>query len=264
MSRPQSTGLVVPVDAVRELVAPWLHLLPAAGRALPPHVTALWPFLPVDALDAAAERRLEELLSGVRPFGFTLTRVATLADAIVLVPEPADPFAALTRLLWDEWPECPPFGGAFDDIAPHVVVAIDPSAGRPRGDRGGARAAAAARGPAAEVLLVEETGSGALRERRRFVLGGPDAPDGRGSSDPGPLERQLPADAELAGAAQRELAGHDVLERHPRLRHEHGRSSDSGRRATGRRRGRDGQVRRRSPRRAPPASAASRSRRPPG
>ena len=128
MSRPQSTGLVVPVDAALELVEPWRHLLPAAGRSLPPHVTALWPFLPVAALDEAAERRLDELLSGVEPFAFTLTRVATLADATVLVPEPAEPFAALTRLLWSEWPECPPFGGAFDDIAPHLVVAIDPSA----------------------------------------------------------------------------------------------------------------------------------------
>ena len=172
MSRPQSTGLVVPVDAARELVAPWLHLVPAAGRSLPPHVTALWPFLPVAALDVAAERRLEELLSGVRPFTFALARVATLADASVLVPEPAEPFGELTRLLWDEWPECPPFGGAFDDIAPHVVVAIDPSAT----DRAAIETALTPLLPletrAAEVLLVEETGSGALRERRRFALGG--------------------------------------------------------------------------------------------
>jgi hypothetical protein len=175
VSRPQSTGLVVPVDAAQELVAPWLHVLPAAGRSLPPHVTALWPFLPVTALDAAAERRLEELLSGVAPFSFSLTRVATLADASVLVPEPAGPFAALTRLLWDEWPECPPFGGAFDDIAPHLVVAIDPSAA----DRAAIEAALTPLLPhetrAAEVLLVEETGGGALRERRRFTLGGPAA-----------------------------------------------------------------------------------------
>ena len=171
MSRPPSTGLVVPVDAARELVAPWLHLLPAAGRSLPPHVTALWPFLPADALDAAAELRLEELLAGAGPFSFTLARVATLADAAVLVPEPAEPFAALTRLLWGEWPECPPYGGAYDDIAPHVVVAIDPSAA----DRAAIETALAPRLPlaarAAEVLLVEETASGALRERRRFALG---------------------------------------------------------------------------------------------
>jgi 2'-5' RNA ligase superfamily len=175
MSRPQSTGLVVPVDAARELVAPWLHLLPAAGRSLPPHVTALWPFLPVEALDATEERRLEELLSGAEPFASSLTRVASLADATVLVPEPAEPFTALTRLLWDEWPECPPFGGAFDDVAPHLVVAIDPSAA----DRAAIETALAPRLPlavrASEVLLVEETGSGALRERRRFRLGGPPA-----------------------------------------------------------------------------------------
>jgi len=171
MSRPPSTGLVVPVDAARELVAPWLHLLPAAGRSLPPHVTALWPFLPVDVLDAAVVRRLEELLAGAEPFAFALTRAATLADASVLVPEPAEPFAALTRLLWGEWPECPPYGGAFDDIAPHVVVALDPSAA----DRTAIEAGLAPQLPlaarAAEVLLVEETPSGALRERRRFALG---------------------------------------------------------------------------------------------
>jgi len=176
MSRPPSTGLVVPVDAARELVAPWLRLLPAAGRSLPPHVTALWPFLPVDVLDAAVERRLEELLAGAASFPFGLTRVATLADAAVLVPEPAEPFAALTRLLWDEWPECPPYGGAFDDIAPHVVVALDPSAA----DRTAIEAGLAPQLPlaarAAEVLLVEETPSGALHERRRFALGaGPGA-----------------------------------------------------------------------------------------
>jgi hypothetical protein len=161
----------VPVDVARELVAPWLHLLPAAGRQLPPHVTALWPFLPVSLLDAAAERRLEELLSGTGSFTFSLARVATLADASVLVPEPADPFAALTRLLWGEWPEYPPFGGAFDDVAPHVVVALDP----PAADRAAIAAALAPRLPlgarATEVLLVEETESGALRERRRFRLG---------------------------------------------------------------------------------------------
>jgi hypothetical protein len=102
-------------------------------------------------------------------------RVATLADATVLVPEPAEPFAALTRLLWDEWPECPPYGGAYDDIAPHVVVAIDPSAA----ERSAIEAALTPLLPltarAAEVLLVEETPSGAVRERRRFTLGGASA-----------------------------------------------------------------------------------------
>jgi hypothetical protein len=172
VSRPPSTGLIVPVEAADRLVAPWSRLIPAGARVLPPHVTALWPFLPVEALDQAGERRLEELLAGVPAFSFALTRVAELADAAVLLPEPAAPFRALTRLLWDEWPECPPYGGAFDDIAPHVTVAIDPSVS----EREVIAAALAPQLPlpcrATEVLLVEETAAGALRERRRFALGG--------------------------------------------------------------------------------------------
>ena len=172
MSRPLSTGLVVPVEAAAALLAPWTSTLPAAGRALPPHVTALWPFLPVEAFDATVERRLAELLAGVPAFTFALTRVAELADAAVLLPEPAAPFRALTRLLWDEWPECPPFGGAFDDVAPHVVIALDP----PASAREAIEKALAPRLPlpcrATELLLVEETPSGPLRERRRFTLAG--------------------------------------------------------------------------------------------
>ncbi|MGE5229815.1 MAG: 2'-5' RNA ligase family protein [Deltaproteobacteria bacterium] len=171
MSRPPSTGLIVPVEAARLLLAPWRQRLPAAGRSLPPHVTALWPFLPVDAVDAAVEGRLDGLLAGVPAFTFALTRIAELADAVVLVPEPAEPFAALTRLFWDEWPECPPFGGAYEDVAPHVVVAVDPAPA----DRAAIEAALAPLLPlaarATEVLLVEEAASGALRERRRFSLG---------------------------------------------------------------------------------------------
>jgi hypothetical protein len=170
VSRPLSTGLIVPVEPATELVAPWASRLPAAGRTLPPHVTALWPFLPVEAFDAAVERRLEELLAGAPAFTFALTRVAELADAAVLLPEPAAPFRALTRLIWDEWPECPPFGGAFDDVEPHVVVAIDPSAAV----RSAIETALTPRLPlscrATEVLLVEETPSGPLRKRRRFTL----------------------------------------------------------------------------------------------
>jgi hypothetical protein len=172
VSRPPATGLIVPVAAAAELVAPWVARLPAAARALPPHVTALWPFLPVEALDDAVELRLEQLLTGVPAFTFALTRIAELADAAVLLPEPAAPFRALTGLLWSEWPECPPYGGAFDEVSPHVVIAVDPSPG----ERAAIAAALEPRLPqpcrATEVLLVEETAAGALRERRRFVLGG--------------------------------------------------------------------------------------------
>jgi hypothetical protein len=172
VSRPLSTGLIVPVEAARGLIAPWSALIPAGARVLPPHVTALWPFLPVEAFDIGAERRLGELIAGAPAFSFALARVAELADAAVLLPDPAAPFRALTRLLWDEWPECPPYAGAFDDIAPHVTVAIDP----PAAERAAIEGALGPQLPllcrATEVLLVEETPAGPLRERRRFALDG--------------------------------------------------------------------------------------------
>ncbi len=68
MSRLLSSGLIVPVETAASLLAPWAGRLPAASRGLPPHVTALWPFLPLEALDEVLEQGLGGLLAGVRPF----------------------------------------------------------------------------------------------------------------------------------------------------------------------------------------------------
>ncbi len=147
MSRPQSTGLIVPVDAARGLVAPWRHLLPAAGRSLPPHVTALWPFLPVAALDAAAERRLEELLAGAEPFAFALTRVATLADASGARPRAGGAVRRAHAAAVGRVAGVPAVRRRVRRHRPARRGGDRPLGRRPRGDRGGARAAAAARGP---------------------------------------------------------------------------------------------------------------------
>jgi hypothetical protein len=172
----RGSGLIVPFAAARDLVAPWLDLIPQASRQLPPHVSALQPFVPADALDAALERELEKLLAGYPAFEVALTRVGTFADVVFLAPVPAGPFAELTQLLWREWPECPPFGGAYDEVAPHLPVALDPTPTQRRE----IEAALTPRLPLAmradAVLLVEEDAAGVLRERRRFALGAASAP----------------------------------------------------------------------------------------
>lgn len=173
MSRMRSSGLIVPVEAARELVAPWLDLVPAISRELPSHVTALWPFLPADGLDAALENRLSALLSGLPAFDFALTRVGGFADVVFLAPEPAGPFVALTRALWDEWPECPPYGGAYDEVIPHLTVALDPSPEKRREIETVVAPQLPLAARAGSVLLVEEDEGGALVVRRRFALGGP-------------------------------------------------------------------------------------------
>ncbi len=177
MTRHRSTGLIVPVETARPLTNAWAALAPLANRALPPHVTALWPFLPAEALDGDVERELEALVAGAAAFDFTLARLSEFSDVVFLSPEPAEPFAALTRLLWRRWPECPPFGGAYPEIVPHLTVALDPD---PATRQAIARALAG-RLPVAtraeSVLLIEEGEDGTLRERRRFALG--DAPGRR-------------------------------------------------------------------------------------
>ena len=120
MSRPLSTGLIVPVPAAADLVAPWASGLPAAGRSLPPHVTALWPFLPVEACTRPPSAASRSCSRACR-------RSRSRSRAWPSWPTPpcccraAAPFRALTQLIWDEWPECPPFGGAYHDVALHAA-----------------------------------------------------------------------------------------------------------------------------------------------
>ena len=40
-----------------------------------------------------------------------------------LDPEPADPFRSLTAAVWAAFPQHPPYGGAYDEVVPHLTVA---------------------------------------------------------------------------------------------------------------------------------------------
>ena len=171
MMRRRGTGLLVPLESAAPLVAPWLHLVPEAFRHVPPHVTVLWPFLPPDEVDAAVEDQLAALFAGEEPFDALLTGFGSFPDAFYLTPEPAARFHALTELVWRQWPECPPFAGAYDEVVPHLTVALDPD----EAALAGMARALAPRLPLAaradRVLLAEEGADGVYRLRRAFALG---------------------------------------------------------------------------------------------
>ncbi|MFM6852322.1 MAG: 2'-5' RNA ligase family protein [Terrabacter sp.] len=87
------------------------------------HVTALGPFLPAGSLTTTALAMVAEIVSSTAPFDFTLERIDTFPNGIVhLLPEPAEPFAELTRRLWSAFPQCPPYAGAFADVVPHLTL----------------------------------------------------------------------------------------------------------------------------------------------
>ena len=102
------------------------RLDPTTRYGMPAHVTVLFPFLAPTALTPDVRDQLSELFSGFEPFGFELTEVRWFDDRVVyLAPEPAEAFRALTKAVWDRFPRCPPYEGAYDDVVPHVCVGED-------------------------------------------------------------------------------------------------------------------------------------------
>lgn len=121
------SAVVIPVREAETVVrgrALQVHpeLLPV-DRSLAAHITLLAPFYPPARIDDAVVHHLARLFADVVPFGFELTEVCEFPDgATYLAPEPAAAFRLLTQDLHREFPEFPPYGGAFDDIVPHLTV----------------------------------------------------------------------------------------------------------------------------------------------
>jgi 2'-5' RNA ligase len=115
----------------------------AVERGIPFHVTILYPFVPRALLGDAELERVRGVLSRHASFDFELARLETWPRVVWLAPEPAEPFRALTHALHAEFPEQPPYGGAFDEVVPHATL----------GEGDGADALAAALAPRARPLL---------------------------------------------------------------------------------------------------------------
>nr|WP_315238663.1 2'-5' RNA ligase family protein [uncultured Albidiferax sp.] len=118
------TGLIVCVAEAEPRVA---HLRerfhPVARLGVPAHITVLYPFMPPECMDGAVVRRIQEAVSGIAAFPFTLATVGRFPATTYLAPEPAAPFIALTQSLARAFPDFPPFGGEFETVIPHLTVA---------------------------------------------------------------------------------------------------------------------------------------------
>lgn len=85
------------------------------------HITVLGPFL--DEVDEASADVVADIASRVAPFDVRLGRIATFPNGVIhLLPEPDEQFRRLTRDLWAAFPECPPYGGEFAEIVPHLTL----------------------------------------------------------------------------------------------------------------------------------------------
>ena len=90
---------------------------------IPAHITVLFPFVPLDELDATAVK-LRDLYSDVPPFEVMLDGYGYFPRTTYLRPANPSPIKALFRRVHAAFPEYPPYGGAFgeDEITPHMTV----------------------------------------------------------------------------------------------------------------------------------------------
>ena len=125
--------LVVPIPALETFVAArhahydrdYVSADPTFAHA---HVTILGPWLTqADLADPdranAALTAVRDIASATRGFDIDFAHVDTFPNGIIhLVPEPAEPFAALTAAVYREFPAYPPYAGQFGVVQPHLTL----------------------------------------------------------------------------------------------------------------------------------------------
>lgn len=94
-----------------------------ASAPVCPHITLLGPFVDRGDVDDALVGTIREVLDPVRAFDFELSAVGHFSGGLTyLTPDPAEPFIQLTELFAAAFPQWPPYGGAFDEVVPHVSI----------------------------------------------------------------------------------------------------------------------------------------------
>jgi 2'-5' RNA ligase len=121
---PTRTAVIVPVPAVDSLVEEHRrHLDVAASWGVPAHVSVLYPFVEPAQVDDDLVATLAAVLGPVSAFDCRFTRTRWFGkDVLWLDPEPAQPFRDLTAAVWETFPHHPPYGGAHDDVVPHLTI----------------------------------------------------------------------------------------------------------------------------------------------
>lgn len=94
----------------------------AARLGVPPHVTILYPFVPVTELTPAIRDDLARIAGEFRSFRVTFFEAVRWAGLVCLMPEPSAPFTGLIDRVGACFPEHPPYAGAISEVIPHLTV----------------------------------------------------------------------------------------------------------------------------------------------
>lgn len=120
------SALIVEVPEAEAAVARYReHLDENAAMGIPAHITVIAPFLPPAGIGPPVLGELGRLFGEVPRFRFRLARTAWFGDQVLwLAPDDPGPFRGLTERAFAAFPACPPYGGAHDEVVPHLTVGL--------------------------------------------------------------------------------------------------------------------------------------------
>jgi len=123
MPAPES-ALVVLVPEAEALVKPFRDLHdPSAAVGVPAHVTLIYPFKPPHEITEPIIDGLRQCFADFPAFTVSFEILRRFPGVLYLAPEPVEPLQKLTRVIWKQHPETPPYGGRHLEIVPHLTLA---------------------------------------------------------------------------------------------------------------------------------------------
>jgi hypothetical protein len=117
------SALLIALPELDRHVLPWG--LATAPDGITTHVTVLIPFLPGPEITEDVLADLRGIFAGIAAHDLTFAKTGRFPTVLYLVPEPDRPVRDMICALGARWPRYPPYGGAYDDPAPHLSVVRD-------------------------------------------------------------------------------------------------------------------------------------------
>lgn len=119
------TGLILPVPEAEPVVGEARERHDAAAVGAPPHVTLIFPFRPMEAVDGTVLNWLESLFASTPAFELSFARLGRFKGVRWLRPSPRAPVDDLVARLVRAFPDCPPYEGAHGSRPePHLTFAV--------------------------------------------------------------------------------------------------------------------------------------------
>jgi 2'-5' RNA ligase len=122
------TAILITVPELADYTHRWRSVSRSTARPqvpltelIPPHVTVLVPWV-VEPADSDV-RRLEDAVSSFTPFELSFPVAGQFPNGTAwLRPEPFDTVRSLLHAVFEAFPECPPYGGEFEEPHPHLTI----------------------------------------------------------------------------------------------------------------------------------------------